>query len=531
MSIHSLTTLSSDSSDIWPRAIPAGTISILRTVVLAGVLVLGGTGAEGAAQPYSYPTSLPQKTVKPEISTGMQHASNISTGYIPEKYLKNQLESPLSILEWHFRGKDGTDIADHGGAMNCKHKEVEINRGLSFPGAEVGDVFLFYLQYNDPNGPWVSKEFAVRCGGSGAHKDCNRCYKLIPLSVAQEELRRQAAPVAQRVDVRGLADQRRQGGPTVKVQDLLGGKDVLGQEIQLKSETTIYSLDALPKEEPIGRLKAGMTVHAGEEVAPTLVRANFTTSSGREYEGAVKFSDLVSQTELEVRLSRLSSGTIGESAESRHRNELHIPNVPETFLAGSRMGNNAAILRLVKTDGTSQEIKTRIGVRIGSVTYSADRPISPYSLSATLKLAEANPGDEYVCYVLHNTNGLTQVSQPFGLLCGESGTHGTCAECYDLVPTEKVQTMLERIVAARKANSRADRNPEAGGKRLVTLTEPTPIYSPKALPKEQVMGTLQAGAKVLVLEDMGGGFVHVRFVTPGGRHLEGAAKSVPLGLE
>jgi hypothetical protein len=461
----------------------------------------------------------------------MQHASNISTGYIPEKYLKNQLESPLSILEWHFRGKDGTDIADHGGAMNCKHKEVEINRGLSFPGAEVGDVFLFYLQYNDPNGPWVSKEFAVRCGGSGAHKDCNRCYKLIPLSVAQEELRRQAAPVAQRVDVRGLADQRRQGGPKVKVQDLLGGEDVQGEDVQLKSETTIYSLDALPKEEPIGLLKAGMTVHTGEEVAPTLVRAKFTTSSGREYEGAIKFADLVSQTELDVHISLHGTGTIGETAASKHRNELYIPSVPETFLAGSSMGHNAAILRLLKSDGTSQEIKTRIGARIGPVTYSANMPSSPYSLSASLKLEGANPGDEYLCYVLHKTNGVTQVSQLFGLLCGEGGSHGRCAECYELAPTEKVQTMLEQVVAARKAKSRADRNPEADGRRLMILAAPTPIYSPKALPVEQVMGTLQTGTKVLVLEEMGGGFVHVRFVTPGGKRLEGAAKSADLGLE
>lgn len=491
--------------------------------LLAGSLVLGGIRAEAATQPYAYPSSLPQKSVKPEIHTGMQHASSISTGYIPEKYLKNPHESPLSILEWHFRGKDGTDIAGHGGAMNCKHKEVELNKGLSIPGAEVGDVFLFYLQYNDPNGPWVSKEFAVRCGGSGAHKDCNRCYKLIPLSVAQEELRRQAAPMAQRVDVRGLAEQRRQGVPTVKVQDLLGGDDVLGHDVQLRAEITIYSLDALPKEEPIGRLKAGMTVHAGEEVAPTLVRAKFTTSSGREYEGAVKFSDLVSQTELDVHLALHGTGTIGESAESRHRNELYIPSVPETFLAGSSMAHNAAMLRLLKSDGSSQEIKTRIGASIGM------GPVS-HSLSASLKLDGANPRDEYLCYLLHNTNGVTQVSQPFGLLCGEGGPHGRCADCYDLLPPEKVQTMLERAVALKKSNLRAGGIEDESDHAALTLARDTAIYSLKALPREQVMGTLKAGTRVYMMEQVGGEYVRVRFTTPGGRNLEGAARTTDFGM-
>lgn len=346
--------------------------------------------------------------------------------------------------------------------------------------------------------------------------------------------RAEAAPPSQRVDFRGLANQRRPGGPSAKVQDLLGGEDLQGHDIPLAADITVYSLDALPKEEPMGQVKAGVTVHAGEEVAPTLVRVKFATSSGHEYEGAAKFADLVPlTTELTVHLSLQAQSTIGESADSRHRNGLVLRSVPESFLAGSSMVHNAAKLRILKTDGTLQEIKTHIGrsIATGPVPHNAGMPDSSYSLHATLKLEGANPGDEYLCYVLHKTNGVTQASQPFGLLCGEGGPHGRCAECYELAPPEKVQAMLERTVAARKAKSKADRKPEADGKRLVILAHPTPIYSPAALPQEKVMGTLPAGTKVLALGETGGGFVRVKFVTPGGRGLEGAAKASDLGEE
>ena len=53
----------------------------------------------------------------------------------------------------------------------------------------------------------------------------------------------------------------------------------------------------------------------------------------------------------------------------------------------------------------------------------------------------------------------------------------------------------------------------------------------KALPGEQVMGTLRAGVRVYAMEEVGGGFTRVRFTTPGGRNLEGAAKTAELGME
>ena len=57
----------------------------------------------------------------------------------------------------------------------------------------------------------------------------------------------------------------------------------------------------------------------------------------------------------------------------------------------------------------------------------------------------------------------------------------------------------------------------------------TPIYSLRALPQEQILGTLKAGAVLYVMEDLGGAYVRVRFTTPGGRSGEGAAKKADLG--
>lgn len=249
-----------------------------------------------AAEPYIYPASMPQKTIKPEFPVGTLHDSGVSID-LPGKYLKNPPASPTRLLEWHFRGKDGRDITKKSISMVYSSKEnshgyENVGMGIQFPfqDAVVGDVFLFYILYNDPNNMWVSKEFAVRCGGSKTHKDCNQCFKPIPLAMAQEELKRGArSQVGTVAEIAGKADSGQQTTPSGNP---LMASEIENIDVTLTQEIEVYSLESVPSEQLIGHLKAGVTVHVLEKLTPTLAHVRFSTSSGKTYEAAMKILDL-----------------------------------------------------------------------------------------------------------------------------------------------------------------------------------------------------------------------------------------------
>jgi len=503
--------------------------------VRAAVFLLAwAAGAACGGAEYRYPQGLPAKSLKMEVKEeplgriGEDRHMRVLRVEIPGKQLKDT--RPIEGVTLHVRQVDGSDLqlaanagmsySYSGGGWALKlTTNVVLSWTPSLPGAKEDETYPCYIAFEAGPKKWATREFSLKIGGSGRHMHCDKCF-----SIGMAPKAGWAATAATRLGATAGGSGAGEAPWAVsvrgaRVQDLLGGDEIAGRDVTVDEDVLIYSLDALPREEGMGRLKAGLTVHVIGEAAPSLAHVTFTTSSGRTYEGAAKISDLVPEHDLGVDVSVPS---MSETPDP-HRNNWKLLNIPFSLVPQGTAASTVR-LRCMGTDGTSKDLPVQ-GAVASSATYSY--------VNGTLAL-DARPGDEFLCFAVFDDGKKTWTSQAFGLACGP-GPHGECAECFDFVPQAQVGALLEKVLEAKKAAVRrtpADAGEPSGaafrpGKTV--LRRDTPIYSLRALPHEQALGTLKAGAVLYVMEDLGGAYVRVRFTTPGGRSGEGAAKKAGLG--
>ncbi len=81
------------------------------------------------------------------------------------------------------------------------------------------------------------------------------------------------------------------GGPANPLDALFAPRQVEEQDVVLSRPTYLYPLDT-PNGQPMGQLKAGLTVHVVKGASPDKAHVRFTSSSGQVYEGLARFADL-----------------------------------------------------------------------------------------------------------------------------------------------------------------------------------------------------------------------------------------------
>ena len=82
------------------------------------------------------------------------------------------------------------------------------------------------------------------------------------------------------------------GAPVSRMDALFAPRQVDEQDVVLARPIYIYSLQTPSSQQPMGQLKAGITVHVVKGLSPDRAHVRFTTSSGQTYEGAARFLDL-----------------------------------------------------------------------------------------------------------------------------------------------------------------------------------------------------------------------------------------------
>ncbi len=80
-------------------------------------------------------------------------------------------------------------------------------------------------------------------------------------------------------------------GPANPLEALYAPREVDEQDVVLSRPIYLYPLDA-PNGQPMGQIKAGLTVHVVKGATPDKAHVRFTTSSGQVYEGLARFVDL-----------------------------------------------------------------------------------------------------------------------------------------------------------------------------------------------------------------------------------------------
>lgn len=508
---------------------PRARTRVCAWMAAAAALLAAGTAS---AAPYAYPSALPKKDLSLRLENDGTHSS-----LLVSKNIAGTKANASVSGEWHFRALDGRDIvrpAAYGHNWNGAFyggEQVRLKTRIELPEARPGDVFLgYYLHKAASARPWVGGEFAFQCGGNGQHASCTNCFKLLPLAAARENIRTQVPP-ASPAAATAAAPSAPEAGAAASGMERLLAEDLAGKTVKLEREAIMFSLDDLPGQRAVGRLAAGMDVQVAGEAAPGFAKVSFATSSGETYEGAAKTADLVPRHAPRLKLEDLAvtnrfvkpqgpdeAGFVAESEEVRHRAMLRVAEVPADLVPAPFEMR----LCCVRRDGGKRQLPP-----------SSWKTVPPhFDVGYALRLEEARAGDEYLCYVFCNYRGKTWASWPFGLRCGAGGDHGSCAECFEFLPEAEVASLLERIAAGGDAAALAGEGaPGAAsfpaGKTV--LGGDTTLYELKPLPRERPMGTLKAGAALYVMEDLEGAFVRVRFLLPGGKSREAAAKKSDLG--
>ncbi len=80
-------------------------------------------------------------------------------------------------------------------------------------------------------------------------------------------------------------------GPANPLEALFAPREVEEQDVVLARPIYLYSLDA-PNGQPMGQLKAGLTVRVLKGATPDKAHVRFTSSSGQVYEGLARYTDL-----------------------------------------------------------------------------------------------------------------------------------------------------------------------------------------------------------------------------------------------
>lgn len=80
-------------------------------------------------------------------------------------------------------------------------------------------------------------------------------------------------------------------GPANPLEALYAPREVAEQDIVLTRPVYLYPL-ATPNGQPMGQLKAGLTVHVLKGATPDKAQVRFTSSTGQVYEGLARYVDL-----------------------------------------------------------------------------------------------------------------------------------------------------------------------------------------------------------------------------------------------
>ena len=80
-------------------------------------------------------------------------------------------------------------------------------------------------------------------------------------------------------------------GPANPLDALFAPREVAEQDVVLTQPIYLYPLDTR-NAQPMGQLKAGLTVHVVKGATPDKAQVRFTSSSGQVYEGLARFVDL-----------------------------------------------------------------------------------------------------------------------------------------------------------------------------------------------------------------------------------------------
>lgn len=80
-------------------------------------------------------------------------------------------------------------------------------------------------------------------------------------------------------------------GPANPLEALFAPREVAEQDVVLSRPVYLYPL-AAPNGQPMGQLKAGLTVHVVKGATPDKAQVRFTSSSGQVYEGLARYVDL-----------------------------------------------------------------------------------------------------------------------------------------------------------------------------------------------------------------------------------------------
>ncbi|MGD9782221.1 MAG: thermonuclease family protein [Kiritimatiellia bacterium] len=81
-------------------------------------------------------------------------------------------------------------------------------------------------------------------------------------------------------------------GPANPLAALYAPREVDEQDVVLARPIYLYPLDNPSSQQPMGQLKAGLTVHVVKGATPDKAHVRFTSSSGQVYEGLARFADL-----------------------------------------------------------------------------------------------------------------------------------------------------------------------------------------------------------------------------------------------
>jgi hypothetical protein len=261
-------------------------------------------------------------------------------------------------------------------------------------------------------------------------------------------------------------------------------------------------------------------------------------------------------------------------SKSEHSKTLWSGDIPDRYLFENVHLNSLTLaaceLHIRALDGT-EIVKT-----CGSSASFANGKTQTRMLNINFgDWLERNVGDIFLCYFLYKDPPGPWVSQELAVKCGGKSLHSKCNQCFKLISLEVAKRELKsqgastgakpmgmerrggithepsrpRPMPASQWQNRTDDGDDLANDEeevgqsdywMPAMREYRPgkmipdrdttIYSLRALPREEMMGTLKAGRPLYVMEDVGGGFVRVRFITSDGKRYEGAAKKSGLGF-
>ena len=532
------------------------------------------------AKNYKYPTHLPQLDVEFGDPSGSLHNDQLVFKPMDAKYFTKELTPSFRWryrpVELHYRRPDGRDavskaenmvgyirtplypsawrvvprdensvsyerMKDSGKAevvvcswtvMTTDHFELLgfwDNRPprtghIILDDPQLDEVTRCYVVGGEGESMWVSQEFGIRCGGGqGTHANCRRCFT--PVALGSSGTRKQPVSV-----------------PTAD--------ELVGQELHLESDITIYSLGAFPREEPMGKLKAGVALSVSRKLNPELLHVKFTLSNGRTYEGVAKHADLLLSAPhthlVPFRLPKASTPNAHPYQYPSHLNQKTV-RIQSDFPPNTKEGHHHGLtvysivgegppermpyfpqLHYCRKDGTDAVSTPYTPSFYWNWHITKAENIELYEdmrwrkiTNGLVGIDQLQLGDVTRCYIACGEGESAWVSQEFGIRCGGDGwLHSNCTSCF--MPVE-----LENHGRANAAQMlTAD---ELVGRDLRLESDLT-IYSLDALPQEAMMGKLKGGVAFHVVQKLTTEWLDVKFTTSNGQTYEGAAKRLDLLL-